>query len=61
MGEWETEDAPTYLNSQGDPIDPKSLSAKAKQLLDDYRMVQYDMTVGENYLQQMGFMDLPKQ
>ncbi|RYQ47867.1 Phosphoglycerol transferase [Bifidobacterium pseudolongum subsp. globosum] len=61
MGEWETEDAPTYLNSQGDPIDPKSLSAEAKQLLDDYRMVQYDMTVGENYLWQMGFMDLPTQ
>ena len=61
MGEWETEDAPTYLNSQGDPIDPKSLSAEAKQLLDDYRMAQYDMTVGENYLWQMGFMDLPTQ
>ncbi|PKU90482.1 phosphoglycerol transferase [Bifidobacterium pseudolongum subsp. globosum] len=61
MGEWETEAAPTYLNSKGEPIDPKSLSAEAKQLLDDYRMVQYDMTVGENYLWRMGFMDLPKQ
>ena len=61
MGEWETEDAPTYLNSKGEPIDPKSLSTEAKQLLDDYRMVQYDMTVGENYLWQMGFMDLPTQ
>lgn len=61
MGSWSSDGSPTYLNSKGEPIDPKSLSAEAKQLLDDYRMVQYDMTVGENYLQQMGFMDLPKQ
>ncbi|WP_129864749.1 phosphoglycerol transferase [Bifidobacterium pseudolongum] len=39
-------------------MNPKTLSDKAKQLLDDYRMVQYDMTVGNNYLQKMGFMDL---
>ncbi|WP_255201947.1 LTA synthase family protein [Bifidobacterium pseudolongum] len=61
MGSWSRDGSPTYLNSKGEPIGPKSLSAEAKQLLDDYRMVQYDMTVGENYLQQMGFMDLPKQ
>lgn len=61
MGSWSSDGSPTYLNSKGEPIDPKSLSAEAKQLLDDYRMVQYDMTVGENYLQQMGFMDLPQQ
>ena len=61
MGSWSSDGSPTYLDSNGEPIGPKSLSAEAKQLLDDYRMVQYDMTVGENYLQQMGFMDLPKQ
>ena len=42
-------------------MDPKQFSAKAKQLLSDYRMVQYDMMMGKNHLLGMGFMNLPKQ
>lgn len=50
----------TMLNEQGTVIDPKSLSQQTKQLLDDYRMIQYDMCVGQNYLEDMGFMKLPE-
>lgn len=42
-------------------MDMKTLSSKAKQLLADYKMVQYDMSVGKNYLMDLGFMDVPKQ
>ncbi len=60
-GVWSAKGEPTYLDDQGKPVDPKTLSAKAKQLLADYRIVQYDMSVGKNYLMDMGFMDVPKQ
>lgn len=52
--------SPTLLNDKGEMIDPNTLSKEAQQLLADYKMVQYDMTVGNNYLQKMGFMDLLK-
>ena len=48
------------LDAQGRPIDENDLSSKAKELLADYRSVQYDMCVGKNYLETMGFMELPK-
>lgn len=60
-GVWSANGQPTYLNSEGQQIDPNTLSAKAKELLADYKMVQYDMSVGKNYLMDMGFMDVPKQ
>lgn len=53
-----TSDPQSRNDTVGKPMNPKTLSDKAKQLLDDYHMVQYDMTVGNNYLQKMGFMDL---
>ena len=53
------EDSIIYLNSQGREIDSHSLSSHAQQLLADYRMVQYDMSVGENYLMNMGFTSVP--
>ena len=49
------------LTTTGEVIDTNTLSSKAKQLLADYKMVQYDMSVGKNYLMDMGFMDIPKQ
>lgn len=61
-GVWSDHDGePTYLDNQGNVINPKTLSAKAKELLADYKMVQYDMSAGKNYLMDMGFMDVPKQ
>lgn len=60
-GEWKNNSALTMLDSNGKVIDESKLSAKAKELLEDYKMVQYDMCVGKNYLQNMGFMSLPTQ
>ena len=57
--DWSVAGSPTYLDPDGNPINTNDLSDEDKQLLDDYRMVQYDMCVGKNYLQDMGFMDLP--
>ncbi|KFI64275.1 Phosphoglycerol transferase [Bifidobacterium cuniculi] len=60
-GVWNTDGSVTLLDSSGNPIDEKDLSDEAKQLLKDYKLVQYDMTVGDNYLMDDGFMALPKQ
>lgn len=59
VADWSVAGSPTYLDSDGNPINPDALSDEDKQLLEDYRMVQYDMCVGKNYLQDMGFMGLP--
>lgn len=60
-GTWSADSSVTYLDAEGKEMDPKRFSKKAKQLLADYKMVQYDMMMGKNYLHGMGFMDLPKQ
>ncbi|WP_099720877.1 LTA synthase family protein [Bifidobacterium choerinum] len=59
-GTWSADASITYLDAEGKEMDPKHFSKKAKQLLNDYRVVQYDMMMGRNYLRGMGFMDLPK-
>lgn len=58
-GAWTVSGAPTYLNDKGEVMNPAALSSETKQMLDDYRMVQYDMTAGKNYLRNMGFMEIP--
>lgn len=50
----------TYLNSDGFIVKKKNLSQKARQLLKDYSLVQYDMTSGKNYLQNMNFTQIPE-
>ena len=50
----------TYIDEQGNTIPRKKLSEKAKQLLDDYLLVQYDQTSGKNYLQNMSFTQIPE-
>lgn len=52
--------APTYLAANGNLIKKKNLSKQAKQLLHDYQLIQYDMSVGKNYLKDIDFVDLPK-
>ncbi|MBW3091159.1 LTA synthase family protein [Bifidobacterium miconisargentati] len=49
----------TYLDSNGQVIDISKLSKKAKKLLEDYKLVQYDMTVGKGYLKDYGFVEVP--
>ena len=33
--------------------------AETRQLLADYRLIQYDITTGRNYLKNTSFMTLP--
>ncbi len=49
-GEWKNDSSLTMLDAQGRPIDENDLSSKAKELLADYRSVQYDMCVGKKLL-----------
>lgn len=51
---WGEGDA-TYLDENGNIIDPDTLTKPAKQLLHDYQLVQYDMTAGDGYLYQTEF------
>lgn len=49
----------TYLDHDGNDIKVTALSAKAKKLLKDYKLVQYDQTVGKNYLKDLDFTQVP--
>ena len=48
-----------YLNSKGEPMAEDDFDAETKQLLADYRLIQYDITTGKNYLKDTSVMDLP--
>lgn len=48
-----------YLNSKGEPMAEDDFDAETKQLLADYKLIQYDITTGKNYLKNTSFMDLP--
>ena len=48
-----------YLNSKGEPMAEDDFDAETKQLLADYRLIQYDITTGKNYLKDTSLMDLP--
>ena len=49
----------TMLDHDGNDIKVTALSAKAKELLKDYKLVQYDQTVGKNYLKDLDFTQVP--
>ncbi|MQS97323.1 hypothetical protein [Companilactobacillus halodurans] len=38
-----------YVNSKGKQVTYSELSKKQKQLLHDYKLVQYDLTAGKGY------------
>ncbi|MCI1935657.1 MAG: sulfatase-like hydrolase/transferase [Bifidobacteriaceae bacterium] len=50
-----------YLNldSKGNQIEADKLTTEQKELLSDYKLIQYDITAGEKYLENTGFMNLP--
>lgn len=52
-------DTPVYLDANGNRILEKDLSKKAKSMLHDYQLIQYDISVGKNYLKDTDFMALP--
>jgi phosphoglycerol transferase MdoB-like AlkP superfamily enzyme len=43
----------------GNPMDATTFDAKTKQLVNDYKLIQYDITAGNHYLQGTGFMTAP--
>jgi phosphoglycerol transferase MdoB-like AlkP superfamily enzyme len=62
--DWSSPDANSgqlYLDSSGNKINTSRLSEEQKSLLKDYKLIQYDITVGKNYLKDFGFMDLPEE
>ncbi|MFT8538063.1 LTA synthase family protein [Bifidobacterium aquikefiri] len=48
-----------YLDSSGNPMDARSFDAKTKQLIRDYKLIQYDITAGKHYLKDTDFMTTP--
>ena len=51
-------DKPVYLNAAGARMNEKDLSEEAKTLLHDYKLIQYDMSAGKNYLKDTDFVEL---
>lgn len=49
----------TYLDHDGNRIKPTAVSREAKKLLADYKLVQYDETIGKHYLQNTNFTQVP--
>ncbi len=49
-----------YLNSDGEPMAESDFDDETEQLLEDYKLIQYDITAGKNYLKSTGFMNLPQ-
>ena len=48
-----------YLDADGNPMAESDFDAETKQLMADYKLIQYDITTGKNYLKDTSFMDLP--
>lgn len=48
-----------YLDQNGSPMSTDDFDKETKQLLADYKLIQYDITAGKNYLKDTDFMTLP--
>ena len=49
-------DFPVYLDSAGMRIGEDALTDEQRNLLQDYRLIQYDMTIGKGYLKDLDFV-----
>lgn len=49
-----------YLDADGEPMVESEMDDETRQLLEDYRLIQYDITAGKGYLKDLGFMDAPQ-
>ena len=54
------EGQPIYLDADGNPMVEDEMDAETRQLLEDYKLIQYDITAGDGYLKDLGFMDAPE-
>lgn len=48
-----------YLDQNGNPMSTDDFDKETKQLLADYKLIQYDITAGKNYLKDTDFMTSP--
>lgn len=48
-----------YLDQNGNPMSTDDFDKETKQLLADYKLIQYDINAGKNYLKDTDFMTLP--
>jgi hypothetical protein len=44
-----------FVDDHGKPLSESSLTKKQKQIVADYRMIQYDITAGKSYATKLGF------
>lgn len=61
--DWSTtvvQESATYLDGNGERIRDAKLTKEQKRLLADYRMIQYDITAGKQYLEKLDFMTIRK-
>ena len=49
----------SYHDQNGNPMSTDDFDKETKQLLADYKLIQYDITAGKNYLKDTDFMTLP--
>ena len=54
------EGQPIYLDADGNPMVESEMDAATRQLLEDYKLIQYDVTAGDGYFKDLGFMDAPE-
>ena len=45
------------MNDEGELVKYKDLTSSQKKLYQEYKLVQYDMTAGNNYLEDMHFQE----
>ncbi|MBT1182299.1 sulfatase-like hydrolase/transferase [Bifidobacterium sp. CP2] len=57
-GGFSTDTSTTYLDANGGVVKPRKFDAKTKRLMREYRLIQYDMTAGKNYLADTSFFDV---
>ncbi|WEV63458.1 LTA synthase family protein [Bifidobacterium sp. ESL0732] len=50
------EGQPIYLDPNGHPMVASDFDKETKQLMHDYKLIQYDVTAGKGYLKDAGFM-----
>ncbi len=53
------EGQPIYLDHDGKPMAYSNMDNETKQLLDDYKLIQYDITAGKCYMRNTDFFKMP--
>lgn len=48
-----------YLDAKGEPMDARTFDEQTKTLLYDYKLIQYDIMAGKQYLRKLNFVQVP--